>query len=63
MVLRDNAANMVAAFTDDSGMPSAGCLSHSLQLVIKSDLFGLPSVEKLIEKVKKVVSHANHSDK
>mgnify|MGYP001208981527 CR=1 FL=1 len=63
MVLRDNAANMVAAFTDDSGMPSAGCLSHSLQLVIKSDLLGLPSVEKLIQKVKNVVSFANHSDK
>ena len=54
---------MAAAFTEESGMPSAGCLSHSLQLVIKSDLFGLPSVEKLIEKVKKVVSFANHSDK
>ena len=54
---------MAAAFADDSGIPSAGCLSHSLQLVIKSDLFRLPSVEKLIEKVKKVVSFANHSDK
>ena len=62
-MLRDNAFNMAAAFTDDSGLPSAGCLSHSLQLVIKSDLFGLPSVENLIEKVKKIVSFANHSDK
>ena len=62
-MLRDNAANMVKAFGDESGMPSAGCLSHSLQLVIKSDLLRLPSVEKLIEKVRKVVSFANHSDK
>ena len=53
---------MVKAFGDES-MPSAGCLSHSLQLVIKSDLLGLPSVTKLIEKVRKVVSFANHSDK
>ena len=54
---------MVKAFGDESGMPSAGCLSHSLQLVIKSDLLGLPSVAKLIEKVRKVVSFANYSDK
>ena len=33
------------------------------RLSVKGDLFRLPSVEKLIEKVKKVVSFANHSDK
>ena len=37
-MLRDNASNMVAAFDEESGFTSAGCLIHSLQLVIKKEV-------------------------
>ena len=62
MVLRDNAANVSKAFTEEEGIPSAGCLSHSLQLVIKGELFVQKSVATLIDKVRKVCSHASYSN-
>lgn len=57
--MTDNAKNMVAAFQD---VPSAGCLSHSLQLVIDGEILKQASVKTLIEKVRKLVGHANHSN-
>ena len=62
LCLRDNAANMVAAFNvEGSVLDSAGCLNHTLQLVIKDGLFSLPSVENLILKCRNLASHANMS--
>ena len=39
----------------------AGCLSHTLQLVIKADCFELPSVKALLTKCRDLVSFANQS--
>ena len=67
LCLRDNAANMVAAFdpekVPDCKLKAAGCLNHSLQLVIKDECFALVSVESLIKKCQSLVSHANKSTK
>jgi hypothetical protein len=61
--LRDNAANVKAAFNEPGCLfESAGCLNHSLQLVIKKELFELESVETLIDKCRKLCSHASHSN-
>ena len=63
LCLRDNAANMVAAFhVPDSVLKSVGCLNHSLQLVIKAELFSLLSVKNVIEKCRTLAGHANMSD-
>jgi hypothetical protein len=61
--LRDNAANVKAAFNEPGCVyKSAGCLNHSLQLVIKKELFCLQSVEDLIQKCRKLCTHASHSN-
>ncbi|XP_047135522.1 zinc finger BED domain-containing protein 4-like [Hydra vulgaris] len=60
--LRDNAANVKAAFNEPScNYKSAGCLNHSLQLVIKKDLLSDPTINELIEKSRKLCSYASHS--
>ena len=62
--LRDNASNMIAAFKQDGGaLKSVGCLNHSLQLVIKDGLFTQISVKTVIERARRLVTYANHSDK
>ena len=62
LILRDNAANMEAAFDHDHSILSAeGCLNHTLQLAIKDGLFTLPSVESLVKKARDLVSFANQS--
>ena len=62
--LRDNAPNMVACFSPTiSCLTSAGCLNHSLQLVIKHTIFVKPSVENLIKKCHSLASFANQSTK
>ena len=68
LCLRDNASNMESALNPDAPwntdhLKSLGCLNHSLQLVIKEELFALPSVENVIKKARGLVGHANHSDK
>ena len=63
IVLRDNAANMEAAFDHDHSILQAeGCLNHSLQLAIKDGLFALPSAAALMKKARDLVSHANQSN-
>ena len=60
--LRDNAANVKAAFNEPGcDYKSAGCLNHSLQLVIKKELFSSLSIQNLIEKCRKLCNHASHS--
>ena len=62
--LRDNAANMVAAFHPDiSCLTSAGCLNHSLQLVLKHTILSKASVENLFKKCHSLVTFANASNK
>ncbi len=61
--LIDNAANVKAAFNEpDCIYESAGCLNHSLQLVIKKELFCLETVKALIDKSRTLCSHASHSN-
>jgi len=61
--LRDNAANVKAAFKEPScTYESAGCLNHSLQLVIKKELFSDPSIDELITKSRRLCSFASHSN-
>ena len=60
IAVRDNASNMLCAF-NKSQIDSAGCLAHSLQLVIKSEIFTQPSVKTLIEKCRDLSSFANKS--
>ena len=57
--VRDNAANMICAMhivqiTDIS------CMAHSLQLVIRDALFSQSSVEALIKKSRRTVTHFKH---
>ena len=62
LCLRDNAANMKATFKlPESTLHDAGCLAHTLQLVIKQDCFGLKTVADLLSKCSKLVTFANHS--
>ena len=63
LCLRDNARYVTAAFNEPNClMKSSPCLNHSLQLVIKSELFAMTSVESLIKKCRKLCTHANHSN-
>ena len=61
--LRENAANIKAAFKEPQCVYKfAGCLNHSLQLVIKKELFSLQSAVNLIEKCRKLCTHASFSN-
>ncbi len=60
LCLRDNAANVAAAFEEPGcTFESAGCLNHLPQLAIKDEFLSLPSVQALVEKCCKVCSHAS----
>ena len=53
----------VAAFeVEGSTLEAIGCVTHTLQLCIKEDLFALPSVKALIELCRALVRHANQSN-
>ena len=52
---------MVAAFNDESGFTSAGCLIHSMQLVISKEVIEFPSVKSALDKARKICTHANKS--
>ena len=60
MIMRDNAANMKAAFSR-VGMNSFGCLAHSLQLVIKDGCLNLVNVNNLLSTARKIIGHFHHS--
>ena len=62
LFVRDNAANVTAAFSREVGLASIGCLTHSLQLCLKYGIFKQPGVTHLLEKLRKLCTHANHSD-
>ncbi|XP_003242294.2 zinc finger BED domain-containing protein 4-like, partial [Acyrthosiphon pisum] len=58
--LRDNAPNMVKAFSNRDFF-SFGCFSHSLQLVITDVLWKQKNHEELLKKVRQIVGHFKHS--
>ena len=66
LCLRDNAANVTAAFNAENnkaGLESVGCLNHTLQLSINDEIFSLVSVKNLIEKCRGLIGFANSSNK
>jgi hypothetical protein len=59
--VRDNGANMISALRI-AGVQDMGCVAHTLQLVIHDALFIQTSVESLIKKARKIVTHFKHSE-
>ena len=59
--IRDNAANMICAMRM-AEITSFGCVSHTLQLVIQDALFTQASVEAVIKKSRRIVTHFKHSE-
>lgn len=60
LVLRDNAANMVRAMREQ--YESVGCVSHTLQLVIKQALLSEDEIKDVLKKCRKIVGHFHHSE-
>ncbi|CAH1960188.1 unnamed protein product [Acanthoscelides obtectus] len=61
LVLRDNAANMACAMRTGH-YESLGCVSHTLQLVIKQSIFADEDTTEIIKKCRKIVGHFHHSE-
>jgi hypothetical protein len=59
--VRDNAANMILAM-QLAQVTDIGCMSHTLQLVLHDALFTQTSVESVVKKARKLVSHFKHSE-
>lgn len=59
--VRDNAANMISAMRN-ANVQDTGCVAHTLQLVIHDALFTQTSVESVIKKARKIVTHFKHSE-
>lgn len=60
VILRHNASNMKAAM-QDMGVPSLGCLAHTLQLVVHDGLISQRSVNDALANARKIVGHFKHS--
>ena len=52
---------MVKAFGEESGYISAGCLIHTLQLVIKKEVIEFPAVKDALDKARSICTHYNKS--
>ena len=61
MGIRDNAANMVCAMRS-ANMDDFGCMAHTLQLVLHDALFSQTTVENIVKKSRKIVTHFKHSE-
>jgi hypothetical protein len=61
MGIRDNASNMVSAMRI-ANIDDFGCMAHTLQLVLHDALFTQTSVENVIKKSRKIVTHFKHSE-
>jgi len=59
--VRDNGANIVCAMRL-AEIADIGCVSHTLQLVIHDALFTQTSVEAVIKKSRRIVTHFKHSE-
>ena len=64
LCLRDNARNVTTAFNEPNcKIKSSPCLNHSLQLVIKSELFSMTSVESYVHmQITRIYSISNSSN-
>jgi len=59
--VRDNAANMKLAMKL-AGVTGIGCVSHTIQFVLHDALFTQTSVEGVVKKARKIVTHFKHSE-
>lgn len=59
--VRDNAANMIATMRI-AAIADMGCMAHTLQLVIHDALFTQTSVESVVKKARRIVTHFKHSE-
>ena len=60
MGIIDNAANMISAMRI-AQVDDFGCMAHMLQLVLNDALFCQTTVEKIVKKSRKIVTHSKHS--
>ena len=60
-IISDNAANIVAALENIPGVTHIPCASHSLQLIVTSQVLQQASVKQIITQAKKIVCHYKHS--
>jgi hAT family C-terminal dimerisation region/BED zinc finger len=61
MGIRDNAANMISAMSI-AKVADFGCMAHTLQLVLHDALFSQTTVENIVKKSRKIVTHFKHSE-
>ena len=61
MGIRDNAANMTSAMRI-AQVEDFGCMAHTLQLVLHDALFSQSSVENVVKKTRRIVTHFKHSE-
>ena len=59
-VVLDNATNIVAG-VEQCGLPSIGCVIHTLQLIIKDCRLAQCSVSDMLARCWKIVGHYKHS--
>ncbi len=60
VILRDNARNMKKSM-DDMGVPSMGCVAHTLQLVVHEGLLSQRSVTDTLANTRNLTGHFKHS--
>lgn len=60
VILRDNARNMKKAM-EDLGVPSMGCVAHTLQLAVHEGLLSQRSITETMAVARKIVGHFKHS--
>lgn len=60
VVLRDNARNMNRVM-NDLGVPSVGCLAHSLNLVVHEGVLSQCNITDALANARKIVDHSKHS--
>lgn len=60
VILRDNAQNMAKGMKD-AGLPSLGCMAHSLQLVVKEGLLSQRAIRDILAMGRRIVGHFKHS--
>ena len=60
VILRDNARNMKKAM-DDMGVPSMGCVAHTLQFIVHEGLLSQRSITYTLANARKIIGHFKHS--
>ena len=60
VILRDNAKNMAKGM-QEAGLPSTGCVAHTLQLSVKRGLASQRSLDTALALCRKIATHFSHS--